>query len=449
MDNQPTQPGAPSPEMPTNSNPVQPTTPPMPATEAPTPPTGLPPTGDVVLESGKKKKKGLIATIIAIVAVLLIGGGAFAAAYIVSNQPANIIASSLNNLLNANQVEVDGTINLTIEDSEAIGVESFSLNFDDKASGISNATTASLNINFTNGASAPAIEFGEVLLSDGVLYIEANNLQEFYDEAFRDNIKETLMEQALYGYQTNTVDCYSVDDEEEYTNCIEEAYSAIEVDPATKEATSDAIDKILDQIGEIIETIDGQWIEVSIDDVLNNEMFANMDSSSRQAISDSYKCTINTFNQFSNYSKEYSDLYSQNPFINMTAGNDSFYNISFDANYLTNYLNAMPSTKFVSDLATCYNTTVSSDNVKIEQDEVNELLQYVPQISAKFDGLFDHHLTELKMSEQNDYYTLDTDLKFSYPNNIVVNAPADSRPIMEVIEEISQDMEVLQDLYSL
>ncbi|MDO5452087.1 MAG: hypothetical protein Q4F56_03295, partial [Candidatus Saccharibacteria bacterium] len=374
--------------------------------------------------------------------------GTFAAFYAIYNQPANIIASSLNNLINAKQVEINGSVNVGLQDGEAIGVESFSLNFDDKASGFSNATTATLNVNFTNGASAPAIELGEVIMNDGVLYIEASGLEDFYDEAFRDNIKNTLMEQALYGNQSTTVDCYAADDEE-YASCIEESYSTANIDPATKTATSNAIDRILDQIGDIIGIVDGQWIEISIDDILDSDMLSSLDSSTRSTISDSYKCTVNTLNQASNYSSEFTDLYNQNPFINMAAGNDSFYNISFDATNLASYLNTVPNTKFATELAKCYNADLSNTASNITADDISSALEYLPQISARFDGIFNHHLSELKMSEQNDYYSLSTDLKFSYPNNIVVNAPSDSRPVMDVVEEVYQKMDNLQDLYGL
>ena len=453
MNDQPTQPGATSSESPINSNPTPPATPSEEPTTSATketaaPADGTPATTNAVSEAGdsKKPKKGLIAAIIAIVAVLLIGGGTFAAFYAIYNQPANIIAASLNNLINAKQVGINGSVNVGLQESEAVGVESFSLNFDNKASGFSNTTTATLNVNFNNGVSAPAIEFGEVMLSDGVLYIEASGLENFYNEAFRDNLKNTLMEQALYGNQITTADCYSVDDEE-YASCIEDAYSTADIDPATKTATSDAIDRVLNQISDIIGIVDDQWIKISIDEVLDSDMLASLDSSTRSTISEYYKCTVNTLNQASDYSDEFANLYNQNPFVNMTAGNDSFYNISFDAANLANYLNGVPSTKLANELAKCYNTDLSSTTSNITTDEVNSGLEYLPQISAKFDGIFDHHLTELKVSEQNDAYSLSADLKFSYPSNVGIDAPSDSRPVMDVVEEVYQKIENLQDFY--
>ena len=434
-----------------NTNPAQPATPaaePTPTTEATVveevsetiEPTSDPVSSDTASEPGKKKsKKGLIATLICLFAVLLIGGGAFAAVYIINNQPANIIASSIDHLFNAKQVEVNGSISLSLGDEIDYGIQSINLNIDNKAAGLSNTSTTTLNIDFTDGTSAPAVELGEVMLSDGVLYIEANGLEDFYNETFRDTLETILMNQMVYGYQTNTTtDCYAADDAE---YCTEESSTTVTVDPAVEASASKTVEAILDQVGEIISTIDGQWIEISIDDVLNHELFASMPSDTRQTISDTYKCTVSVLNKFPSYSSEFSDLYNQNPFINMTSGQDSFYNISLDATNLTGYLNATPNTQFVKELSKCYESDTETTTATIDVEDVESALEYLPSVSAKFDGFISHQLSELKVSGQNDSYSMSSDLKFSYPNNINVTAPSDSRPIMELIEEIYQGLE--------
>ena len=442
MENQPTQPGGGSPEMPINPNPVQPNAPVN--SEVPTPPTGLPPTDDVVFQSSKKKSKGPIIALISIIAVLLIGGGAFAAAYFINNQPENILMSSLNNLLNAEQVEMEGSIDVSLQESQSFGLESLSIKFDEKNAGFSNSTTATLNMNLTNGNSVPAIELGEVMLNNGVLYIEASGLKNFYDSAFRDTLKTTLMNQLLYGYQTNTVsDCLVTDDAED-TNCVTKE---VAIDPTTEATVSQMIDEILNQVGQIISSIDGQWIEISLKDILNDEMFASMPATTRQSITDSYDCTVRVLGQASNYADEYSNLYSQNPFVKMTAGNDSYYNINFDATNLAGYINGAAKTKFVSDIANCYsttNTTIPDTTSNVTAEDIAKVLEYAPQISAKFDGLFDHHLTDLKMTQQNDYFSLTANLKFSYPQNITINAPDSYRPAMDVVKEVYQGIGALQ-----
>ena len=446
MDNQPTQPGgigSDQPEASPNST-INPNLGQGSVNEAPTPPTNLPATDNVVYEEPRKKrKKGPIVALICFLIVLLIGGGALAAAYIINNQPANILMSALNNLTNADQVEIDGSIDLTLQDSENIGVKSLSLKLDDKAVGLSNATNATLNINYSNGNSAPAIELGEVMMKDGTLYIEANGLKDFYNGDFRDNLKITLVNNLLYGNQITTLnDCNSVDDAES-TGCLNETQTVVVMDPAAEAAADQYIDGILDQIGEIIGNIDGQWIEISIDDILNSELLATIPSNTREEISDTYKCITNVLNQMPSYSNELSDLYSKNTFLNMTAGVDSFYNINIDATNLANYLNAMPNTKFVKDLTACYSGNITTSESNIAAEDVEAILQYAPQISAKFDGIFSHHLTELKINTQNEAFRLNSDLKFSYPNNINISAPAESTPVMDVIDEVYQGLQAI------
>ena len=424
----PTTPVAPT--TPTTAAPTQPVTPnPM---STPTPPTDLPPSGDIILESGKKKrKKGRIFAII-ICILLLLGGGAFATAYFIYNQPNNIIMSALGNFLNAKQIEVGGDVNLTIANSEQYGIESININLDEKAVGVSNTTTASVNIKFADGTNANAIELGEVLLNNGVLYIEANGLGDFYDNVLRDNLAKTLIEQATNNYQSSTTvsECHSSGDT---TDC-RTVYNSVTLDPVAQASITSTVNDSLDQIGELIDSIDGQWIEVPIDDLLGSGLLGPMSSETRNSISNTYNCTLNVLNNTSNYSGELSNLYNQNSFINMSAGDNSFYNISLDATKLAGYLNGVQSTKLYSDLTGCFNVTPTNTN--ITADNVSSLVQYLPQVSAKFDGIFDHHLTELKLTEQNDIYTLSSDLKFSYPHNITVNAPTNTRSVIDVIKTI-------------
>lgn len=447
MDNQSIPSDGPSPNQPlASSEPnVNPNLGSEPINETPTPPTDLPATDNVVYETPRKKhSKAPKIILICVLAALLIGGIAFAAAYIINNQPANILMSAIGNLTSAERVGIDGSVDFTIENSEDIGVSSFNLKFDDQYSGLSNSATATLNINFTDGTKAPTIKFGEVMLSEGVLYVEANGLRDFYNGAFRENIKTTLMNQMLYGYQVTTIEnCTPANDASE-AECLDETQAVIVVDPNTEAAASQAIDNMLDQIGEIINSIDGQWVEIYIDDVLDSDMLTSIPYSTRESISSAYKCVTGVLNQATNYSGELSNLYSQNPFLNMTAGVDSFYDISIDATNLAGYLNAIPKTKFASDLSACYNSGESIESVSIDAEDLSLMLESAPQLSAKFDGIFSHRLTELKINSQNEFFKLNSDLKFSYPNSINVSAPADHRPIMDVVEEIYQELETIQ-----
>ena len=455
MDEQPTQQAGTSPAQPVAPAATTPTTAAPTNAATSTEVEAITPTDSTLTnptpEPGKKKsKKGLIATLICLFLVLLIGGGAFAAVYIINNQPASIIASSMNHFFNAKQVEMNGSISFSVGDDVDFGVQSISLNFDDKAAGFSNSATATLNINFSDGTSAPAVELGETMLTNGVLYIKADGLNDFYNESLRDTLKTTLMSQLINGYQIKTTtDCYTSDETGDSTYCTDEYSTTVAVDPTIKTTASQAIDTVLNQVGEIVSIIDGQWIEISIDDIMNHEYFATVPSTTRQTILDAYKCSVNVLNQFSSYANEFSDLYSQNPFINMTSGQDSFYNISFDSTNLVGFLNGTNNTQFVQDMSKCNGSNNGTASLNVDAEKVESALNYLPNISARFDGFIDHQLSELKVSGQNDYFSLSSDLKFSYPNNNDITSPSDSRPVMEIVEEVYQMIEeISQSLVS-
>ena len=434
MDNQPTQIDQPQTELPQPEQPISAVPPEPPQTSD---------TGDIILEAGhRKRKKALIATIISIIAVLLIGGGAFAVAYFISNQPNNIAMSALNNLMNAKKVEVAGSINLSMNGTFLAfspGLDSLNIPLDEKTADSNNSTTASISATLTDGTKIAPVELGEVMLNDGVLYIEATGVKDLYYNNLYDLVNSAVISQVQSNYTSQLVEqCYAASPGN--ADCAALYNSEL---PAELSANVEYVaNNILQQIGGIIESIDGQWVEISIDDIMNDEMLSTIDQSSRQQITSTYHCTIDTINSLSNYSSEFSDLYGQNPFLNMTPAANSYYDLSLDATNLANYMNAVPNTNFYKDLAKCTGDSTSAPT--ITADDIQPALTYLPQISAKFDGIFDHHLTDLKITSSNDYFNLSSDLQFTYPNDITVAAPSNSRPAMEIFTEVYQNLTGIQ-----
>lgn len=371
--------------------------------------------GDVVLEAGKKKRKKLIISLVSLCAVLLVCGGAFAAAVIISNQPENIALSAFNNLMNAKQIAADGTIDLAISESENIGVEGVKINLGEQSSGIANSTTANIEVDFTNSVEPATFEISETLLTNGVLYLKADGLKTFYDESLSDTIR---------GYLTAEITNGLVDDE-------------AALNPEIQVYIDNYTNSIMNQVGNVIQSLDGQWLRISFEEIASSEYSSGVDPDTTTK----YNCVISTANNFANYSNEFSDLYTKNQFVVLSSGADSFYNISINADKLTNYLNALPATKFVADLSSCSEESISEEiSEYVSADEVNSVLAELPQISAKFDGLFNHHLTELRVSQQKDEINLNADVKLSYPNNVNIVEPENSRSIIEVISEILQQI---------
>jgi len=410
-----------------------------------------PATGDIVLQpdAKQKKRKGLIAAII-IILVLAIGGGAFAAVAIMDSQPNNIAASALNNLMNANQVTVAGPVNIAFKDTSLLGISSININLNEQTVNSNNSTSADIGVTFANGDTIDLVKIGEVMMNDGVFYLKVDGLKTLYSDTFYNQISAYISEGLRSNYYSSTVtDCYSTAvDNSSYQQgtVIQDCVSTYTTgtDPEVDAAINATTTAIMTELGGIIDAIDGQWIEFSIDDILSSDMLG-VPAATRQSITAAYDCAIDKFNNFSQYSNELSQVYSQNSFLTLTAAQNSFYDVSLDANKLAGYLNSVSKTQLFNDLAGCTgNSGASLSAYEVTAEDIAPSLAYLPQISAKFGGgLFNHYLSELKMTESNDYYEISSDLNFTYTGT-TISAPSDARPVMEIVQSVYNRIYSLQ-----
>jgi hypothetical protein len=195
-------------------------------------------------------------------------------------------------------------------------------------------------------------------------------------------------------------------------------------------------------LSDAVSRLDGQWFKISVDDIVNSDLLSSMDSSQKQQIENTYNCVVNLMSNGSTYAKEMTDLYSQHKFINMTAGQDSYYNISLSARPLTDYLNALPRTNLFGNLTSCLGATNVSTTT-LNPEDVEDVLGQLPSVSAKFDGFMDHTLTAMKISQKTDMYDMNADIKITYPDNLSIPAPTDATPIMERVEELVNEFSAL------
>ena len=367
-----------------------------------------PSSDDIVFtDKPKKSKTGLIVGIIC--ALLILGGaGGFIAAYAINNQPENIIASSIDKFVNAKKISTTGTINLDF-DEDMVGIDEATLTLGAAASDSNETGNLSLAVTMADGTEIKDLSIGETLMSDGILYLKFDGLEELYDK---------YLSQYLPIYTTVN---------------LEETDTTVSVDEYTTTANS----LISTYIADAISKIDGEWFEISVDDVLDSDYLSSMSSSDKKQIKTTYNCVMDTLNNGQKYSKELSDLYSKHKFIVMTSGENSYYNISFAARPFTDFLNAIPSTAFVTDFATCIGSDTSGiEDVTVDSETVEDFLGQLPNISAKFDGFFSHELSALKITDKKEAYTLSADLEFTYPDSLNISAPENATPIMERVEDI-------------
>ena len=403
-----------------------------------------PPVQAATPETPKQKRKGLLITIICIIAVILTCGIAFAAFAIINNQPDRIAMEAVNNLINSKQIAVDGSLNISSNVTGAVGIKSFNIDFDAKSAESGQSSNATIKVNFVDGTEMSVIDFGEVMMKDGVFYLKVDGLKELYNDSFRGIISNFIQSSTQQNYRSTQVNqCLNSSASNDYLSCYNLYNSAGTSSAAVDNLTS----QIMSKIDEIVDMVDNQWFKFSLEEMLDNDLLSsNINSVSRRGIIAAHDCSTDKINNFSRYSGEFTNLYNKYSFASLTPEQNSFYSVTLNPEKMANYFNAIPNTKFYSELVECLGSSIENTEIAIESDDIANALTYLPKISAKFDGFFNHHLTELKLTEESDYYTLSSDFKISYPNNIVVSAPTNATPVMDVVQSIVDKIKELSIL---
>ncbi len=404
--------------------------------------------GQATLVEPKKKRTGLITCIIAVVLVLILGGG-FTAFALIKNQPENIAAESFANLLNADKVAVSGDFTLTTKNSTTGTIDSVTVSLDTKTSDNNQAMETAVTISLPDQNKTYSLGLSETMLKNGVIYIKASGLTEVYQNvvsSLLDSYLESLSQQNLISDTYKT--CQAIEDFDAYVECLDQAEAITSQDSLTTITNTNLIAETKAQIESIIKKVDDNWLEISIQDILDNELISKyIDQSQKDNIQNTYDCVINTLNNKPSYSNELSDLYMNNKFVKATSADDSYYKISFDNQKLADYLNKISDTKLVSDFASCNNID-TNHNTSISAENVSNLTETLPNIYAKFDGFLTHHLTDIKIEQDTNYYKFSSNINITYPSNLTINAPENSLPIMDVVEEIITDIESITENYN-
>lgn len=448
MDNQPTpqnqpatpQPPAPSPNVPPAApvappSPVAPPTPPVsamhPAATTSTPPSPSPapipiasatptpspaqtnpfitpsptatPSAQPATPPRKKFSIGK-AILICVILALLIGGGVGATFIVMAAQPSSIVASAINNLITAEHISVDGEANIVYNPSS--NSDSVTINLKMLSAGANHSSNIQVSTDpsaFGINSPVVSLEVDEVIIDNGNMYFKIKGIYGVLYAA------DTIMGSIF------TTGSYTPSD-----------------------ATLSAIQQISDYA-------ENRWFMVSVEEVMNSSMLS-MDAQSKQKYLDGYNCAKDKLNNISSYSNEFSDLYKSHPFINLEQQADSFYNVSLDSTHLAAYSNEILNTKFSKDLLSCANGNITISSNSVTPEEIDRIMDKFPSVSAKIDGFLDYHLTELKISSANDYYSISSDLKFDYDTPVNISAPSDATSILDAVTRIN---DIISNKYNL
>lgn len=288
--------------------------------------TGLP-NGSVVEPAAPPKKKhtGLIVTLIIIFILLLAGAGAAVWFFCFYNQPDNVAFDAVNQFLQQKDLTVTGSLDYDWS-SESDENRHIKLSLDNSRSGI--AGNSDLKFNYSqdlniDGKKEFELDLGSVAMSDGVLYFKIGNLIETVDQ---------------------------------FSDELDEAYSTVEEQ------------LVWQAIYQLLETIDGEWWQISIPDILDMINESGDYDGEVAATRKFYNCMLDVAKQ--DVGSELAKIYRDNRFLKAVkvtqsadgkrkpADGNNLYEIEFDYDKMANFINALPQSNTANQFYACYNTYI-------------------------------------------------------------------------------------------
>lgn len=384
---------------------ITPETTPQPSSEAPQatappPTTGVHAVSDVRLPEDKQQRhlRVIVGSVIGIFLLVLLGCVVwFFACY---NRPEKAVLDSIDYLLSAKNLSLDGAVSLNWPDSATDApLKSLTIELDSSNTSLPNATDVTLLAISEEGKNIN-LKLGTVQMTDGVLYLKISGII--------DSLKN-------FGLETGTEDA--------------------------------------DELVTAFENIDDEWWRISVRDLLKE----NLSENAVQLYDDIVDCNAELGTR--DYAAIFNDLYGKNKFIQVTpvkqfASSDGYvsyqpqawhnlYEISLDRDALARFLNSVPETEVANQLVACYNTAIQDFDPSakaLNTDDITEIsaedidlpdeLRVYAEISQ-----FGHKLRSAWSYIDGQDYGNAASLLFKY-HNIEVSAPSEYRDITELFEEL-------------
>lgn len=395
----------------------------------------------------KKKKTGLIIGII-VAAVVLIGGGVAAALILMNLNKGDVVAKAIEKIVTGNapaNVAIDGSFTLTPNEEDSL-LSNVQINLDSQASTSSmiNSSVATVTANFSNGNSA-SFEFDEVYAANGDLYFKLSGLTNAVEDY------TTALQNAMSGASVNgtdIVDC--VEDEYGNTACDEEVIDITSCDETVEDCTTTILPdttvtdggmEIMDSLTEIlglVETVDGEWLRISTDDLSGMSELSPTESDS--------SCLVNLVSDVKNYNNSVAEMYSKNPFITSTTegvtlaskSGEPVYKVTINSEKFNAFINEFQNSELVNNLFSCMGYENSEVNVDNVVEEIKNLPTFYVEVDKDFNFTRLYFTTDVSDGET----TLTADLGFTYPANINVAEPVEYKDFSAMIQEIFTSMYV-------
>lgn len=411
----------------TTKKPVQPIMPPMPADGVKTAPVlevgdeaapVTPPEGFVAVpaEQPQKKHTTLIVSILAVIVALLVGVAAAVWYFVCYSNPEKVAYDAVAGFLQREMVATNGIVT----GRGKIGDDRFRFDIEidgQNGTGVSGESRATLKLTpvDANGQGLAEgdyeVEFGIIMLSDGVFYVRADKLTE---------AAETL---------------------------------AVEMDLNTAEEL-----EVYETILGLLETVDGEWWRISVPELID-EFVTSSDLA--QSSKEFYTCLMNVANSKSN--RQLADIYSNHRFVNIekdtTAERNNLgttYAVSLNYDEMANFSNAVLNTETVTGTENCLQRFVTDglDGEEVDftdtETDAESLRQALGEMKISLViSDFGHELKAISVASGDngagnaDY--INADFTFLYPD-VTIAPPSKYRPFDDLLELIGAALIELGDI---
>ncbi len=400
------------------------------------------PSGSVVAPAQPRKKHtGLIITIV-IVLILVLGGAGFAIWYfVIFNSPENIALSAVDQFLKAGPTSTTGTI--TIASSSDSQESQFKINLEAGPRSLPGSTNLSVDISVTAQPSEvdvweydtplqynASLDFGTVVMADGIVYFRVDKLLESLDD---------------------------------YMDLYAQVRSEVEETPTPAE------EAVFEALYDLVETVDGEWWQVSLEDLLNT-FDAAISSADRETIEDGYACYLNAIKD--DYDSDFVKIYNNNQFVQIAktdapsglliAAQPSsdlppFYSVKVDYDKLASFANASTHSQLFHNIENCTRQIAEANGFATDSiGTYDEVLasDFEDSLLDDFDlylGIsnWDHKLRRLFAEYEDDdtysAYSIVADLAFDYDAVSTIAAPSEYSSVTELVEPVNNFVETLID----
>lgn len=385
---------------------------------------------DSVVEPKKKSKKGVVIALVILLLLAAIGGAVAAILILKPFGGKDAVPAAISKLFSSDRpknVAASGKITATFGDSS--DVASLDVDFTSGLNTVSTEQYASATVTATFAdESTFQFDANEIHVANGDLYLKVSGIAE-----------------ALNNYQSQTLEeTNCLEDESGMTNC--EATEYIDCIDETGEGcvVASPSESILDFIG-VFEVIDNEWIHISSTSFSTITDTVSLDSPAQ--------CLIEAAGNLGEYASNLSTIYKDNPFVTYSTDNlkiaqkkNPLYLLSFDANMLAGFVNAMPTSGFMNEMLACMDGEATNKDVTVA--DMEKIIAKLPVIYVEIDDQDNFTRVYLKGDSEDGSSTGIADISLSYPSAITVDEPEEYLELNSILAQLFSGFYGSDDLFN-